>query len=227
MSEIIIPKQSGPKLNALASYAGLKNVRILSTVVNPFVGRLNQTTVKDSPIGISALGTPVYTDLTLSGCKWIDNLTGRTETCPADRFRSGAQSAITNTPQQGGFYMNLETVLMVVHQPINIVKTEIQGRNGTVKEYIGAADSEVQITGMITGRNGVYPRDEVARLKKWLDAPVAKGIVSWWLDNLGISNLVVADYDFPQTQGGYSYQIFQINAISDAPVELKITQPPQ
>jgi len=39
---------------------------------------------------------------------------------------------------------------------------------------------------------------------------------------LNIDNIVVEDYSIPQVEGGYSYQMFTINAISDFPVELKI-----
>lgn len=224
MTDFIIPKKSNDvNLKKVANLAGLTSVRIINAI-NPYSGRIIGT-VKDEAIGLSSLGTPIYTDLTLVGMKWKNNLTGQDEECPNDRFRTGNRSAVTNTPQQGGFYMNIETVLMSIDQPINVIKTEIQGRSGTVKEYIGAGDSQITINGIITGRNGVYPKDEVNRLKKWLDAPVAKGIVAWWLDNLGISDIVIESYSIPQVQGGYSYQLFTINAISDAPVELKITQP--
>ena len=228
-NEFIIPKQSNDaKLRQIASIAGLSSVRVIN-FVNPYAPEITDKVsfLKDEPVGFSSLGTPVYTDLTLMGMKWTDNITGREEECPNDRFRSGAKSAVTNTPQKGGFYMNLDTVLIVTQFPKRIIKTEIQGRDGTVKEYIGADDAQITINGMITGKNGVYPRDEVYRLRRWLDAPVAKGIVSWYMDNLGISNLVIEGYDMPQTMGGYSFQAFTISAVSDVPVELKITQPIQ
>ena len=108
-----------------------------------------------------------------------------------------------------------------------IIKTEIQGRDGTVKEYIGKGDAEITVNGIITGKNGVYPRSQVNELKKWLDAPVSKGVLSWWLQNLGINNMVVNSFSIPQVQGGYSYQMFSFSASSDAPVELRITTPVQ
>ena len=119
--------------------------------------------------------------------------------------------------------VNVQTVLITLDQPINIVKTVIQGRDGTVKEYIGKDDMQVTINGIITGKNGVYPLQKVNDLKAWLDAPISKGLTTWWLDNLGISNVVVSSFQFPQTEGGYSYQVFSISAISDTPVELKIS----
>jgi hypothetical protein len=94
-----------------------------------------------------------------------------------------------------------------------------------VKEYIGKDDAKITVNGMILGQNGVYPRGVVNSVKAWLDAPVSKGITAWWLDNLGISNIVIEGYQFPQSEGGYSYQMFSFSALSDNPVELKITQP--
>ena len=223
MSEFIIPKNN-TNLGKVAQFAGVGNVAILN-YYNPYDGRVPVSVAKDEKIGTSALGTPIYTDLTLKGCEYTDNISGETVTLPNDRYRRGQDSSVTGVSQNGGFYMNLETVLISIDQPIRVVKTEIAGRDGTVKEYIGKDDAQVTITGIITGANGVYPRDEVQRLKKWLDAPVSKEIVAWWMDNIGIGNIVIEGYTIPQVQGGYSYQMFTINAISDAPVELKIIQP--
>jgi hypothetical protein len=229
----VIPKDEGLRLLTEGGfYAGVKiiNAKAMAPRAdnNPYQNqpdtKLDYT--KDSPIGISSLGTPIYSDLTLLGCTYTDNLTGNKVTLPNDRYRQGGNSnSQSGSAQKGGFYMNLETIIITIDQPIRIIKTEIQGRDGTVKEYIGKSDAVITINGSINGKNGVYPKDEVARLKAWLDAPVSKGIVAWWLDNVGISNLVVDAYSFPQEEGGYSYQKFAINCSSDAPVELRIIQP--
>lgn len=228
----VIPKVSD-RIGAgnLVSFFGLQNVRIINAKAqNPYDGKegIKSTHEHDEAIGTSSLGTPIYTDLTLMGCEYTDNITGRVVSLKNDRYRSGGAGQSTAGNDSGigvAFYMNIETVIMTVDQPIRIVKTEIQGRDGTVKEYIGKDDYKITINIQLTGKNGVYPREEVKRLKDWLDAPVAKGIVSWWLDNLGISDICIESYSIPQVQGGYSYQMFSINAISDLPVELKITQP--
>jgi hypothetical protein len=215
----------------LAKFFGLQRVQIVNAKSNPYDGKaeLQLNYDRDEKLGLSSLGTPIYTDLTLLGVDYTDNLTGRYISLPNDRFRSGSnQSTAGNSSGIGvAFYMNLETVLMTVTKPKRVIKTEIQGRDGTVKEYIGADDMQITINVKITGRNGVYPRDEVNRLIAWLDAPVSKGIVAWWLDNIGVSDIVIESYTMPQVEGGYSYQMFAINAISDAPVELKITTPIQ
>lgn len=225
--KFVIPKGQAA-LNVLKKYTGLGQVQIVNAKRGVYEGNpaLNLKQAKDEALGVSVLGTPVYTDLTLMGCEYTDNLTGKTVPLNNDRYRTGSsrEPVAGNNNQMGGaFYMNLETVLITISQPIRVVKTEIQGRNGTVKEYIGADDCKITINGIITGNNGVYPRDEVARLKRWLDAPVAKDIVAWWLGNLNIDSLVIENYEIPQVQGGYSYQMFTIDAVSDLPVQLKIT----
>lgn len=192
--EYIIPKNGNKELKTVSKYSGLSNVRIINAV-NPYIIQNNET--KDEPIGLSELGTPIYSDITFDACKF-----------------DGKDIA----------EVNVQTVLITVDQPINIIKTVIQGRDGTVKEYIGKDDMQITINGIITGKNGVYPRDKVNLLKQWLDAPISKGITTWWLDNMGVSNVVVSSYSFPQTEGGLSYQMFSINCISDLPVELKISQ---
>ena len=196
--QYIIPKNNTP-VGTVAKYAGLNNVRIINASVIPYV--ILNGVLKDLPIGISELGTPIYSDLTFDACSYTDN--------------NGRRIDVDE--------VNVQTVLITLDQPINIVKTVIQGRDGTVKEYIGKDDMQVTINGIITGKNGVYPLQKVNDLKAWLDAPISKGLTTWWLDNLGISNVVVSSFQFPQTEGGYSYQVFSISAISDTPVELKIS----
>ena len=229
MNKYIIDSVGGrvAKEAILRTTLGLQNVRVVSAYNNPYEGRPELAARQvDEKLGVSSLGTPVFCDLTLLGGQYSDN-SGRVIELPNDRYRSNPnQSTAGNDSGIGvSFYMNLETVLLTVNQPIRVIKTEIQGRDGTVKEYIGKADANITINGILTGKNGVHPKEEVNRLRRWLEAPISKGVVSWWLDNLGISDIVVEDFTFPQTMGGYSYQAFSIQAVSDVPVELKITQP--
>ena len=177
----------------------LQNVKVPDVRSNPY-NKL-PSVEQDAVLYQSLLGTPVYADVTLMGGTYTDNITGKTINFPELKF---------------------DSVIMTVDFASKIVKTEIQGRNGTVKEYIGEDDAKITIQGIIVGSNGVYPAYEVGLLNEWRRAPVAKGITSRFLQNLGIDNVVVEDCSFPQVAGGYSYQTFTINAISDLPVELKI-----
>jgi hypothetical protein len=195
---------------ALKKIFNLSNVHIPDARNNPYIkDKLSagyvapdealKTSTKDY-LG-NLLGTPVFADVTLQGGSYTDNITGKTITYPE---------------------IKLATVLLTVDFTARIVKTEIQGRDGTVKEYIGQDDAKVTIQGIITGTNGHYPAYEVGQLNLWAKAPVTKGATSTFLQNLGVDNLVVESFSLPQIAGGYSYQTFSINCISDLPVELKI-----
>lgn len=158
---------------------------------------------RDKPLYKGELGTDVYSNLDISGVTYTSN--------------TGAQTTI-----QG---ITLDTVLFNVSQSKNVLKTNIQGSDGgTVKEYIGQGDYNVDIALIVTGANGVYPFDTVAQLKRLLDAPVALKVNSYYLNNLGIYNIVIENYNFPQEPGGYSQQPVNIQAVSDLPVVLQISR---
>lgn len=187
----------------VARYYNLHNVAIINAKQNnPYDGSIPAANAKTPEIGTSSLGNPIYSNLILNTIDPYVDFLGKTQ--------PGTSSNIV-----------LETVLITIEQPIRIVKTEIQGRDGSVKEYIGQDDAKITINGMLTGSNGGYPSATVANLKKWLDAPVSKGVTAWWLNDLGISQIVVESYSLPQMEGGISYQMFSISAISDVPIELK------
>lgn len=150
--------------------------------------------------GRSALGTPVQSNIIIQGGSYT-TFEGIVQTWQTMRF---------------------DAVLIAVSQAKKIVKTEITGRNGTVKEYIGMDDYAIQITGVITGTNGAHPAEEIAELKRILDAPISVAISSPYLQNMGIFSIDVESYELGQQPGGYSYQNFTINATSSNPAELII-----
>ena len=156
--------------------------------------------IVDAPLYLSEIGTPVYTNIELLSETYETNVRGRFLTTPQMRF---------------------DAILLTVSQAKKIVKTEIQGRNGSVKEYIGDDDYQIQINGVITGNNGHYPAEKVSQLKQILNAPVAIPIASTYLNNLGIHVIVVDSYQLDQDAGGYSYQKFSISCMSDTPQELR------
>lgn len=115
----------------------------------------------------------------------------------------------------------LETVLLTVSARNNIVSTPVQGRRGTIKEYINAGDFDVNIKGAIVGRfRGVYPETLVRDLLSVLKQEASIRIVSDYLRMFDVYELAVTDYSFPQNEGFQNVQLFEINALSDDPVEL-------
>jgi hypothetical protein len=168
---------------------------------NPYVGKIPTGVDPDPAMYLSPLGTPVVADIVFEGGTYTDDETGRQIT-----FET----------------ITLATVLVNMNQPKRIVLTPIQGRDGSVKEYIGMDDYQITIQGVITGPNGTYPMREVAALHAMLKAPITIPVVSAYLQLFDIFNIVVVDFSFDQEPGGYSKQNFVLNAISDKPVELLI-----
>jgi hypothetical protein len=173
-------------------------VNILNVAKDFIPYPINKETNADAPIGLSQLGTPVFADLTFLGDTYTDTVNEVTKTVT---FKD----------------LKFEAVIMTVNQSKNIVTTQIQGRNGTVKEYIGMGDYGIIINGIITTKNGNghYPIDEVRDLKLMLNANKPIKVASTYLQNLDIKTIVIKDYEFAQETGGYSYQKFSITAMSD------------
>lgn len=154
---------------------------------------------KDKELYKSKLGTPVFSNLEIKGREY----TFKGQTYSFDDLQ-------------------FDTVLFSIVQQKNIIATSVQGRNGTVKQYISDKDYLVTIQGILTSDNGVFPKDQLTQLYQVLKAPIAIEINSWYLSIFEIYNLVIDNYNIPQVEGGYSNQPFTLNCVSDLPVELKI-----
>lgn len=168
---------------------------------NPYADRIPQGVDPDPAMYLSPLGTPVVADIVFQGGTYTDNESGRQIT-----FRD----------------VTLATVIVSMTQPKRIIRTEIQGRDNSVKEYIGMDDYQINIQGMITGTNGTFPFQEVAELHAICKAPITIPVISAYFQLFDIFSLVITDFTFDQEAGGYSKQTFTINAISDRPIELII-----
>ena len=112
--------------------------------------------------------------------------------------------------------ITLPTTLCTVSQNKNIIQTEIEGRDGTIKEYIGQDDYNIEINGVLTAvYNGQSPLTDVVLLKRILDIKEPIDVTNGYLNRFGIFHLVIKDYTFNQEAGGYSKQDFSITAVSD------------
>jgi hypothetical protein len=188
-------------INSLVAKSNLQNVKIHDATSSPYV--IGKGDTQDVTNFVSQLGTPVYSNVI---------------------FNAGQVFASNGNKINSWEDFRIDDVLFQVSQGKKIVTTEIQGRDGTVKEYIGLDDFQVQITGRLNGKYNVNPKEQTKQLKEILDAGQPLAITNWWLQNLGITDIVVQNYSFEQTEGEYSTQYFTINAISDKVVEATITQ---
>lgn len=116
-----------------------------------------------------------------------------------------------------------ETALITCHQAKNIVKTQVAGRNGRVKEYISDDDYEISINGMIVGRNANIPitYQEQQRVREILTAPVAVPISCTFLEIFQIASVIIDDFEFSQIEGTRNAIGITIKCSSDEPFEIK------
>lgn len=119
--------------------------------------------------------------------------------------------------------LNLGITLITITQSKNIVTTPIQGRTGgTIKEYISDGDYQINIKGVLVGDgNEVKPQGQKDVLIGFCQAPVEINIASPLLNDFGIYTLVIMDYNFPQIEGQRNVVPFELNCLSDKPIELK------
>ena len=97
----------------------------------------------------------------------------------------------------------------------------VTGLNGTIKTYVSDGDFDIRMRGMLIADNpNDYPIEEVKQLTELLKQPLSIEVVCDYLQLFGIYNLVIQDYNFPQSEGTQNTQVFEINALSDAPIEL-------
>ncbi len=117
--------------------------------------------------------------------------------------------------------LRIDTVLFQISMAKNIVKTAVQGFNGTVKEYTSDGDFEINVAGSIVGENpNEYPETDVQKLIKLLSIPEPLEITSEFLGFFGITNVVVESYSMQQNAGFRNVQPFTIRMLSDKPIEL-------
>ncbi len=169
---------------------------------NIFKGKIPNNEKDKSPIQrVSSLGTAIFSDLNFS--PFLD---GNTQN-----------------------YMDpIDTALFTVRQNKNVVVTNINGRDGSIKEYVGMSDYNINIKGVICGRNGHYPKELVQDLITFCKYGQSLGIVSMYLNDIfGIQEVLITNFDLPQMEGGYSYQKFEIDCLSDKPVEILISEAQQ
>lgn len=151
------------------------------------------------------LGAPVWDTLTLLGGNYdTNNLPGATSSRIS--FNS----------------LTIGCVFMEITQGKNIVRTAIQGRNGRIKEYISDDDYSISIKGVLVGNGlNVFPADLVERWVAICKAPISIGVASNLLNYFNITNIVVNEYTFTQTDARNVVQI-SMSCFSEPSYEINV-----
>jgi len=164
---------------------------------------------QDEPLQTkSLLGTPIYASLifkALSG-KDLNNLGEDVKKIVSYDFE-------------------MTQILMTIDQTKNIVKTALNGRPGTVKEYISKGDYMINVSGLVVGKFPlVYPGEAVKALATFLDLQQSIEVASQFLSLYGITDVVVEEYKFADIKGSRNQVGFSFSLLSDTDFKIEPTQ---
>jgi len=113
--------------------------------------------------------------------------------------------------------------LIEINRPKVIQKTQIAGRNGSVKELISDDDFDIRLRGLIVNSDDdTPPEDGVRWFMETVAVPQAIQVECELFDWLGIDEVVVRDYSLFQVEGFQHIMAYTINLWSDEPVEVKL-----
>lgn len=121
--------------------------------------------------------------------------------------------------------------LISLNMEKNIVTTPLQGRNGTIKEYVSDGDYNISIDAGVSTytieQNGEYnidyPKDAVKELKDILSLPETLEVQSDFLEIFGIKSAVVKAFSLQQETHS-NRQSINIQMLSDEPYEIKLKE---
>ena len=160
------------------------------------------------PVPTTYLGTPVFCNLELIPGRYVNKDGDKID------YAGGV----------GSENFRIDTVLIDVSQQKQIIKTPIQGVNGTVKEYISMGDYQVKVRGALVDQSAQrYPQEQAQQLREFLEVEDSIGIASRFLNDVfEVQKLVIESFSFPQVEGFQNVQLFEFSAISDDPIELTV-----
>lgn len=144
-----------------------------------------------------------------------------------------------STHHEGERYSLLfQEVIISITQERNIVTTSLQGRDGTIKEYISNGDYGITLDLAITDYEDEpreqaneafllpkqdYPLSQLETLRKLLTTPEAVEVESDFLYAFGIKSAVVTSFSLQQETHS-NRQSLQVQMLSDEPYEVRAAQ---
>jgi hypothetical protein len=187
------------------------SVRRYSTIGTPIaateVGQYDELELSfTSSDKTSVLGTPIIMPLTLKGGRYpVKDNQGQIQYVTFLDWEMPAAS------------------LIEINRPKVIQKTQIAGRNGSVKELISDDDFDIRLRGLIVNSDDdTPPEDGVRWFMETVAVPQAIQVECELFDWLGIDEVVVRDYSLFQVEGFQHIMAYTINLWSDEPVEVKL-----
>lgn len=132
--------------------------------------------------------------------------------------------------QYNGRRIELLECIVTINQEKNIVTTPMQGRDGTIKEYISDGDYAITIDAAVCSydendweKSKAYPIEKLQELITFLKVKDGLEVQSDFLTLFEIKSAVIKTYGMVQETHS-NRQSFQIQMLSDTPYEIKIQQ---
>ncbi len=116
-----------------------------------------------------------------------------------------------------------EPMISITGQNIITRRHVSKGRlRGSIKERWTQDDYTVKIEGLLLGRDGRYPKNDVERLRRYCEAGKVK-VLCPLLEIFGITQIAIESWDIPFTSGTTN-QNYEITAYSDDIYKLLIAR---
>lgn len=104
-----------------------------------------------------------------------------------------------------------------------IVMTQVQGRDGSIKELVGMDDWTITVKSVAMNYEVLdYPHAYIDRLLAFLEHPGALEVISPHFNDKGIYSVVVESFRLPQVEGYPSMAPIELQLRSDTATELQI-----
>ncbi len=121
--------------------------------------------------------------------------------------------------KESGEQLEMNDAVVSVSRKKNVVKTQLVGMDGTVKEYVNADDYTVKIAvGVQAVKDGVfvdeYPTEGIKQLRAFFDMNEPILVNSAFLEIFDIDRLVITDFSVAQATES-NYQPISLSALSD------------
>ncbi len=155
---------------------------------------------------VSILGTPIIMPLALKGGRYpVKDDTGQIQYVTYLDWDMPAASIVE------------------INRAKIIQRTQIAGRNGSVKELISDDDFDIRIRGLIVNEDSDAPPEEGVRwFMETVNVPQAIQVECELFDWLGIDEVVIRDYSLFQLEGYQHVMAYTLNLWSDEPIEVKL-----
>ena len=112
------------------------------------------------------------------------------------------------------------TTMLDFSRAKNIIKTNVLGMNGTVKEVFGFDDWQIRIRMLCLNDNKYTAREYADRLQDWFEIAGGINVFGSIFSKKEIYNIVIEDFDVKSVAGSPDVIPIEMSAVSNEPVEI-------